>query len=182
MNSIFLILGQRLGRAIATMPDLDHRNMLLMGLIYIFLTLLLGLTTGFLRWNPIASGRVIFRVVTTSLFAPAIIEELCFRVLPVPYPATEGLSRSYLLWSGFSLLLFVIYHPLNALTFFPQGKETFFDPIFLSLAGILGLTCAIAYQQTGSLWIPVAIHWLAVVFWLLCFDGLHRLKMDSSSG
>ncbi|MEL6500374.1 MAG: CPBP family glutamic-type intramembrane protease, partial [Cyanobacteria bacterium J06623_1] len=108
----------------------------------------------------------------------------------------EGLSRSYLLWSGFSLLLFVIYHPLNALTFFPQGKETFFDPIFLSLAGILGLTCAIAYQQTGSLWLPVAIHqrsqqapsfyggvicdWLAVVFWLLCFDGLHRLKMDSN--
>ncbi|MEM6614884.1 MAG: CPBP family glutamic-type intramembrane protease, partial [Cyanobacteria bacterium P01_C01_bin.72] len=134
--------------------------------------------TGFLRWNPCKSGKVIARVVVTSLFAPAILEELFFRVLLLPDPATKISSTSYWLWSGFSLLLFVIYHPLNALTFFPQGKSTFFAPIFLCLAAILGLTCAIAYQQTGSIWLPVLIHWLAVVGWLLFFDGLRRLEMN----
>jgi predicted Abi (CAAX) family protease len=79
-------------------------------------------------------------------------------------------------WATLSLFLFVIYHPLNALTFFSQGRETFFDPIFLCLAAGLGIICTITYYQTGSLWLPVLIHWLVVVVWLLCFDGLTKLK------
>lgn len=178
MKSLFLTVFQRFSRAIATLPDLDARNTILVAIIYVFTSLLLGLATGFLRWNPCKSGEVTVRVIATSLFAPAILEELFFRVLLLPDPATKVFSTSYWLWSGFSLLLFIVYHPLNALTFFPQGRKTFFNPIFLSLAGILGFTCTFAYQQTGSFWLPVLIHWLAVVGWLLYFDGLQRLEID----
>ena len=69
----------------------------------------------------------------------------------------------------------MIYHPVNALTFFPQGREIFFNPIFLSLATALGIACTVTYWQTGSLWIPVLIHWLAVVVWLVYFGGLKKV-------
>lgn len=177
MNSIFLILWSRLSRAIATVPDLGDRGVVMIAIAYTFFTLVFGLISGFLKWNPCRANRVIVRVVVTSLFAPAILEELAFRVLLLPYPSNY-LSMSNLRWSIFSLLLFVIYHPVNALTFFPQGKETFFEPVFLALAAILGITCTIAYDRSGSLWLPVLIHWLAVVLWLLCFDGLQRLHFN----
>ena len=177
MNSIFLILWSRLSRAIITVPDLGDRGVFMLAIAYAFLTLVLGIMFGFLDWNPCRSKRVIVRVVVTSLFAPAILEELAFRVLLLPYPSSQ-LSMSDLRWSMFSLLLFVIYHPLNALTFFPQGKQTFFEPLFLGLATILGITCTVVYYQSGSLWLPVLIHWLAVVLWLLCFNGLQQLYLN----
>ena len=100
----------------------------------------------------------------------------------MPYPDAQIMSKSDLIWSGFSLALFVIYHPLNALTFFPQGRPVFFSFHFLILAAALGATCNIAYWLSGSLWIPVLIHWLAVVFWLLCFGGLEKLNyIDADS-
>jgi len=96
--------------------------------------------------------------------------------LLLPAPSDKIPFNSYLAWSGFSLLLFVVYHPLNALIFFPQGRAVFFNPIFLILATALGVVCIITYWQTASLSIPVVIHWLAVVLWLLCFGGLTKLN------
>ena len=177
MHSIFLILWLRLSQAITTRPDLGNLGVIMIAIAYAFLSLFLGLTSGFLEWNPCDSKRVIIRVVITSLFAPAILEELAFRVLLLPYSSGQ-LSVSDLRWSIFALLLFVIYHPANALTFFPQGRETFFDPLFLGLAGMLGITCTVVYYQSGSLWLPVLFHWLAVVLWLLCFGGLKRLHFN----
>jgi len=49
------------------------------------------------------------------------------------------------------LATFVVYHPLNALTFYPVGRSTFMNPVFLLLAAILGVACSIAYLQSGSL-------------------------------
>jgi len=72
-------------------------------------------------------------------------------------------------------VMFVVYHPLNALSFFSQGLETFFNSAFLLLATLLGITCSIAYLQSGSLWTPVVIHWLAVVVWLLFLGGYRKL-------
>ncbi|MEM8720927.1 MAG: CPBP family glutamic-type intramembrane protease [Cyanobacteria bacterium P01_G01_bin.39] len=104
-----------------------------------------------------------------------MLEELVFRGLILPYPDSSISLESYSIWSLFSLGLFIIYHPLNALTFFPQGRSVFFRPVFLVLAAALGIVCTITYWQTGSLWIPVIIHWLAVVLWLLCFGGWSQI-------
>jgi predicted Abi (CAAX) family protease len=75
----------------------------------------------------------------------------------------------------------VLYHPLNALTFYKKGNPTFWQPVFLILSGLLGLICAIAYYFTGSLVIITLIHWLIVVLWLFVFGGEKKLKRRSIS-
>ncbi|MCC0178243.1 CPBP family intramembrane metalloprotease [Waterburya agarophytonicola K14] len=148
--------------------------------VYAIIALLFGLWTGFLQWNFNSSKLIIIRVAATSLVAPALLEELFFRALLLPYPSENtDLGFTYIS-SLVSLFLFVIYHPLNGLTFFPAGKQTFSNPVFLTFAAILGLACTIAYLSTGSIWISISIHWLAVVFWLLCLGGIDRLELSDN--
>lgn len=54
-------------------------------------------------------------------------------------------------WIIVSLVLFIIYHPLNALRFFLAGRKTFFQPVFLFSAGLLGLINSISYLTSGSI-------------------------------
>jgi len=35
------------------------------------------------------------------------------------------------------------------------------------IVALLGLTCAVQRLRTGSLWLPMATHWLTVVVWNL---------------
>lgn len=175
MNSIFLILSERISRAIAISPNYFNPEKSIITIsVYILFTLAVGYQTKFLQWQP-HWGRIAINVILTSLIAPAILEELVFRVVLLPSPSSSVSAKSYFFWSILSLFLFVIYHPLNAVTFYPQGK-IFFTPVFLILAGALGICCTIVYWQTNSLWLPVTVHWLAVVFWLLCFSGLEKLN------
>ncbi len=46
---------------------------------------------------------------------------------------------------------------------------------WLQTARLLILFTLIAYLQSGSLWTPVVIHWLAVVVWLLFLGGYRKL-------
>ena len=82
-------------------------------------------------------------------------------------------------WSIISLAAFIVYHPLNALTLYPVGKPTFWDWRFLTLAGLLGAVCSIAYYTTGSTWPPVFIHWIIVVSWIKFFGGQQILQRKS---
>lgn len=178
MMAIFLILMERLSKAIAT-SDINYswKNTMVAIGIYSCFSMALGWKTGFLIWRPQPSLAII-RIMATSLIAPAIVEELFFRVVLLPIP-TDNLSfQTYLVHSLFSLCLFIIYHPLNAITFFPQGRIAFFDPVFLTLATALGVICTWSYWQTGSLWLPVIIHWLSVVLWLSFFGGAEKLAYD----
>ena len=175
--SIFLTLWKRLECGFGTFPhDLDSTNLAIAIALYILLALLVGWQSGFLRWQP-QSRKLIFKVMATSLVAPAILEEAFFRVILLPYPANNISLWEFIAWSAFSLVLFVLYHPLNASTAFPQGKPLFFTPIFLCLATALGIVCTFAYWQTGSIWLSVVIHWLVVVLWLLCFGGWRKLAL-----
>ncbi|HEY5141419.1 MAG TPA: CPBP family glutamic-type intramembrane protease, partial [Methylococcales bacterium] len=79
-------------------------------------------------------------------------------------------------WAMLSLTLFVLYHPINALTLYKAGNPTLFQPIFLGLTALLGLTCTIAYLVTGSLWTISFIHWVVVVIWLFCLSGWAKLN------
>ena len=177
MNLIFLTLVARLHRAIATMPNYDNArdSFILIG-VYIFFASILGFATHFLSWKPQPAATIV-RVTIASLITPAILEELFFRALLLPYPLNVSF-KSFLLRSLLSLFLFIVYHPLNALTFFPQGR-IFFDRIFLVLAASLGIVCTITYWQTGSIWLPVLIHWVTVAVWLSYFGGFERLYVEN---
>lgn len=119
-------------------------------------------------------------LILRCLFMPAIVEELVFRVFMLPHPTEIINWFKWVLWGIVSLLLFVVYHPLNAKTFFKKGLSTFFNLVFLSLAGLLGIICTVAYALTGSLWVIVFIHWVVVVVWLIVFGGIGKLT-DSSN-
>lgn len=162
--------------AFATIPDWsDGLLAVAIVLVYTAIAFAVGFRSGFLKIDVQTSKPTIFGVLVGCLFSPGISEELFFRVLMLPHPQENASGLLLWFWGCASLTLFVIYHPLNALTFYPAGRSTFMNPVFLLLAAVLGVACTVAYLQSGSLWPPVAIHWLAVTVWLLLLGGYRRL-------
>ncbi|HEY9729891.1 MAG TPA: CPBP family glutamic-type intramembrane protease, partial [Chroococcales cyanobacterium] len=147
--------------------------------LYGALALPIGLTAGFLQLNPWPASWIDrLLLMLRALITPALIEEFVFRVLLIPHPKEGVTWQSWGFWAVLSLFLFIIYHPLNAKTLFRDGFPTFFDPVFLILAGLLGLACTVTYAITSSLWAIVFIHWIVVVVWLLGLGGLQKLHPD----
>ncbi len=99
----------------------------------------------------------------TIFFVPALLEEFVWRVLLVPKPQTK-----YFWFVGdVALVFYVLSHPLGAWLFRPTARDIFYNPVFLFLTALLGLTCFTAYARTKSLWSCVVIHWWVVAIWLL---------------
>ena len=160
--------------AITTVPSLSDWE-LTIGILAIYggLALLIGLPFRFLGWTT--SEKKWRQITLLALFAPAFIEEIGFRILLLPDASEKVSLENWWIWGGLSLCLFLVYHPLNALTLYKVGYPTFLNPIFLILATLLGLACTLVYLITGSLWPPVLIHWVVVVIWLCWLGGVERL-------
>ncbi|NJL41446.1 MAG: CPBP family intramembrane metalloprotease [Leptolyngbyaceae cyanobacterium SM1_4_3] len=43
-------------------------------------------------------------------------------------------------------------------------------------AALIGTVCTVSYLRSGSIWLPVVLHWLIVVAWLLVFGGLEKFQ------
>lgn len=175
--SQMLILSDRIRTAISTFPNAQswlYAAQLL--LLFTIIALPIGFLLGFIQVERVrVSWQTVIGIITASFVTPAVTEELFFRVFFLPQ-STETISVTELwLWGCISWVLFIVYHPLNAVSFFPRGRKTFFDVVFLLLAALLGIICSLAYIQSGSLWTPVAIHWLVVVVWLLLLGGYSKL-------
>lgn len=189
ISSLILYIGkfadliiQRVILGFSNLPAVtDWLNAILLIFIYAVIALPVGFLLNFLQLDLQDSRKIVIKIITTSLVAPGILEELVFRVILLPQPSENLTFQIVSIWSLISLLLFVIYHPLNGITFFTAGRETFFNPVFLFLAALLGLICTVAYLQSGSIWISVVIHWLIVVIWLLCLGGVQRLNFSRSN-
>lgn len=169
------ILLDRVHLALASWPD--RRGWVeTAGLFAAFslAALVLGASSGFLGLAlPAAAGTArLLAHVAGSLIFPALAEETLFRVLLLPHFAERAPLSRAVKWTALSLALFIVWHPLNAWLFLPVARPVFTDPVFLTLAGLLGLTCSVAYLRTGSVWPPVLIHWLVVVVWKALFGGL----------
>ncbi len=170
------LLGRRITHAFLTIPDFtDWLVAAGLVLVYTSIALPVGFWSGFLKIDVQTSWRTIVGVLIGCLLSPGITEELLFRVLMLPHPSENASGLMLWFWGCTSLALFVVYHPLNALTFYPIGRSTFMNPVFLRLAAILGGACSIAYLQSGSIWPAVAVHWLGVTVWLLLLGGYRRL-------
>ncbi|MEM9164513.1 MAG: CPBP family glutamic-type intramembrane protease [Cyanobacteria bacterium P01_F01_bin.4] len=101
-----------------------------------------------------------------------------FRALLIPRPDAAS-SQSLGSWAIASLVIFIGFHPLNARFLMTERRETFYNPIFLTLAGLLGVVCTLSYLQSASLWPPVVLHWLMVIIWLLSLGGYGRLAQNN---
>lgn len=127
-----------------------------------------GWLGGLLQWSP-DLGLSTFRLAAAAIIVPALGEELIFRcvLMPRPNPDVAMPARS----SVIALLLFVLWHPAQALIFGPRWAAVVLNPWLLIAVAALGLACQRAYWRTGSLWPAVALHWLVVVSWKAMFAG-----------
>jgi predicted Abi (CAAX) family protease len=173
------ILSIMLGRFIAALPLPNFTGwQIALGILLAYgaIALPVGFSSGFLRVLPILPLQKQISGILFVFLMPACLEELIFRAFLLPHPSERIAIEAWLVQAAISLVLFIVYHPLNAISFYRAGNPTFFHPIFLSLAGLLGASCTAAYALTGSIWTSVVIHWLVVAIWLFGLGGRAKLK------
>jgi len=119
---------------------------------------------GLAHWRPAFAGWPLR--LAKVMAVPAFTEELVFRGL---LTSARGEKRAGLSLAG-GLLLFVVWHVVEALTFLP-GARLFLTMPFLVCALVLGAACAGMRYLTGSLWPAVLFHGLTVFSWQAAFNG-----------
>jgi predicted Abi (CAAX) family protease len=107
----------------------------------------------------------------TLLVFPCILEECVFRGLLIQREVLASGSKRAATQIVLSSLAFTLWHPLNALTINRSAQPFFLNPWFLAITLLLGITCGYAYARSRSLWVPILIHWLTVLAWVLCLGG-----------
>ena len=132
------------------------------------LILLCGWLGGFVRFGAGAETGELARLAIVAIVAPALGEEILFRVLPIPRVEED---RSAALLIAVSIAAFVAWHPLQAAIFGAAKVPVFLDPWFLLAVAGMGLALARLYRASGSIWPCVALHWLVVVGWKAFFGG-----------
>jgi predicted Abi (CAAX) family protease len=167
-----------LGRLMAALPLPSLVGWAIAGgilLAYGAIALPLGFASGFLHFDFSLRLKQHSDQILWLFFLPVLVEELIFRVWLLAHPTEAVNTMTWLVWAVISLVLFIIYHPLNALTFYRAGNPTFLNIVFLTLAALLGIACTVAYILTGSMWTAVVMHWLVVTIWLFCLGGKAKL-------
>lgn len=146
-------------------------------LIFSLAALAIGFYFKFLRFTSFQDSWILAVLIALrSFLTPALLEETLFRVLLLPHPQELASPLSVWIWGGMGLIIFILYHPLQALTTYSTGRPIFMDSVFLLLAGLLGGACTVVYEFTGSVWLPTCLHWLVVVVWLLFLGGYQKLR------
>jgi predicted Abi (CAAX) family protease len=159
---------QDLTLSITTKPrSSDITFSLVVTLIYAVVALSTGFLTGFLTIRIVEIRTLTMATLPFSLFVmPSLIEELFFRALMLPHKTRKcGVPKQVFL-SLFSIFVFIAWHPVNAITINPGAYTVFTDPVFLILATLMAVACTITYLKSGSVWVPVFIHWLTVLVWV----------------
>lgn len=126
-----------------------------------------GYVGGWIRLAPEFDVTSSLTAAIILFFIPALAEELVFRGILLSWFAR--VSQRWGNW--LSIALFVLWHPLQALTFGPPWSAIFLQPSFLFATFLLGIVLTHIRIVTQSLWPVVAIHWIMVLLWKLFFGG-----------
>ncbi|MEI8282636.1 MAG: CPBP family glutamic-type intramembrane protease, partial [Armatimonadota bacterium] len=147
--------------AILTIPPArTWLHCLLVYVIFSAIALSIGLGSGLLRPSLAELSPKTFTLLAiTTFLSPALLEEVVFRVLPLPRDATRVTKRRLVLISTVSLVTFVAAHPLSAWLFRPSALALFTSPMFLVITAFMGAATTGVYLISKSLWPPVLLHW-----------------------
>jgi len=154
-------------RALAFPPRRAWRHLLVEAAWALPLAALLCHAGGLLEPGWTDDPALLVRLALVALVAPALGEELIFRVLLLPAPGAPAPAWRVALSVG----LFVLWHPPQALVFGPHWAAVVLNPGFLAAVAALGLALARLYRRTGSIWPCVLLHWTAVVGWKALLGG-----------
>jgi uncharacterized protein len=139
----------------------------------------IGLGSGLLRPSLAELSPKSFALLAmTTFISPALLEELVFRVLPLPRDAARVTKPRLAIISTVSLLAFVAAHPLGAWLYRPAAWALFTSPEFLATAAFLGVASTVVYLISKSLWPPVLLHWTAVLTWIALLGGQALLTVS----
>jgi predicted Abi (CAAX) family protease len=183
LNKMIVLIKSRLVNSLLTLPNSnDWIWTAILLLIFSLIVIPLGFKLKFLKAEiPKISSKILLRLVLITLFLPSMAEEVLFRVLLLPHKAEQASISDQWLFGSISLILFIIYHPLNATLFIKNARTTFSSFAFLTSAAILAIVCTIAYLNSGSIYPPVILHWVFVLGWLLGLGGYRRLHYQSNN-
>jgi predicted Abi (CAAX) family protease len=167
--------------ALTTFPSgADWARGALLYLMFLVGAVPLGIVSGLLHPSrpPLSAGGAALTALTILLH-PAFTEEFVFRVVMLPRRLERVSRRRLYATVAIALVLYVAAHPLNAYFFWPAAMHVFGNPFYLAMTTLLGLTCITAYLLSGSIWLPVLIHWLTVTVWLLLLGGQALLQYST---
>lgn len=162
-----------LRRGLTTRPAREDLPFVIVALgIYAAVAFAIGFGTGFFRISVLKASQATMLVLPVSLFVmPSLLEEILFRGLMLPHRSGNLPTRRWAVFFIVSLAAFILWHPLNALTINKAAIPVFTDVRFLLIAGLMAACCSITYFRTGSLWVPILIHWITVVVWVFFLGG-----------
>lgn len=150
-------------------------------LIYMVSALAIGFISGFFTFGLLKAKYWLLIILPVSLLIfPSFVEELFFRVLLLPHKRNKMSNQKIILYALVSIFLFVVWHPLNASTINPAAYPIFTNATFLCIAALMAIACTVTYLKSGSIWIPVVIHWLTVLFWVFLLSG-RNLILDCTT-
>lgn len=160
-------------QGLVTLPKgSDIRFSVIVFLIYMVIALPIGFYSGFFTIEILQAETLVMIILPVSLFfIPALFEEIIFRGLLIPHKERKISPIPLAFYAAFSIMVFIVWHPINALTINHPAYSVFTDPVFLSLAALMAIACTITYLRTGSLWVPIAIHWFTVITWIYLLGG-----------
>jgi predicted Abi (CAAX) family protease len=157
----------------------SHHDIFLAGLLFLpysAAALLIGTKGGVFQFELLRPEKPIhFILPITLVLFPCLPEEVFFRGLLLPRKNLALWTRRNIVFIVISSLLFVAWHPLNALLVNTSAIQLFRNACFLAIVFLLGIICAVTYMQSGSLWIPVTIHWLTVFVWVFFLGGRNKV-------
>jgi len=153
---------------------------LLVFALYAGLVLALGLGSGFFRPGWLLAPAWVMCLLPISLWVvPSLLEETIFRGLLIP-PRQKRRQPDIFYLIG-STVLFVVWHPLNALICYPPARAVFYDPVFLTIVAGMGIACGALTLRSQSLWPAVFIHWASIVIWVFALGG-RNILLDGVTG
>lgn len=164
-------------RGLITLPKgSDLLFSVIVFLMYMAVALPLGFCSGFFTIQVLKTDIWVMIALPLSLFfIPSLFEEIVFRGFLLPHKERAVSIIHVLFYAAFSIVIFIAWHPINAMTINRPAFALFTDPVFLSLAALMAIACTITYLKTGSLWVPIVIHWLTVVVWVFLLSGRNFL-------
>ncbi|MDZ4850812.1 MAG: CPBP family glutamic-type intramembrane protease [Pirellulaceae bacterium] len=163
-------------QAFSTSPVNRWKDWILSVVLFSVAAMVIGTTTHVYQFQTLNLVKFWFLPLTLFVF-PCVLEELFFRGLLIHRDVLDHGSKRANLQIVFSAVTFTLWHPLNAWTINKSAQPFFFNPWFLLITLLLGLTCGYAYVRSRSLWTPILIHWLTVLVWVL-FLGGRNLVLD----
>ena len=161
---------KNLGRSLAESPCSRWRAWGPWFCLYAATALGIGFASGLFTPGFLDLRRFWYLPLTLLVF-PCILEECVFRGLLIQREVLASGSKRAATQIVLSSLAFTLWHPLNALTINRSAQPFFLNPWFLAITLLLGITCGYAYARSRSLWVPILIHWLTVLAWVLCLGG-----------